>query len=165
MRIRHEPPVVRGKRPDQLHDGLLRHKQDYVQQHRADDVKPEMNKRRPLCVLLSRKGCQQRRCTRADVTAQNDIQGYVQGQQILICQKQHNADRHGGALYNGGQKQTHKSRHKGVFQGLQHSNHLGHISHFRHGARHGAQTQEQYTEADNDIGKLFHLVILAEHHK
>ena len=165
MGICHKAPLVPGYGPDHLHNRLQSHKQQYVQQGRADDVEPEMNQRGPLGILLACHGGQQGRSAGTDVAAQNDIQRNGQLQQILIGQQQHNAHRDRGALDDGGQKQSHQSCHEGILQGGQHVHDLRHLPHARHRAGHGAQSKEQHAEADDDLRKLLDLLILTKHHR
>ena len=105
MGVRHEAPVVRGYSPYQLHHGLLGGEQDNIENHRADHIEPEMNQRGPLSVFFAREGCQQRGGAGPDVASQDDVERDGEGQEVLIGQKQHDADSHRGALDDGGEEQ------------------------------------------------------------
>ena len=53
MGVCHKPSVVRGYGPDNFHHGLLGHKQNDIQNGRADHIEPEVNQRCPLGVLFT----------------------------------------------------------------------------------------------------------------
>ena len=148
-----------------MNDGLLRKEQDHVDQQRTDHVKPKVNECRALCFLFTGKGSEQRRRTGTYITAKNDIQRNGQGQQVLICKEQHDADRHGRALNDGGQNQSHQRCEKMMsLYGGQQIHHGRLALHRRHRARHRAKSKEQHAKPDHDLGKLLDLVVLDKHH-
>ena len=106
----------------QTADNLIhcQHKYD-VNYDRADHIEDQVDRRRPLCVLLTAQGSQQRGGTGADITAENNEHADIHAHQPLIGQKHHDTDRHGRALNHCRQYCPQKNRQK---RGLQRSKHM-----------------------------------------
>ena len=65
------------------------HHEDDEHQYRSDHVEEQMDKGRPLCILLTGQGSQQRRGTGTDIAAQDDEETdvHVLEQSLLRHQK------------------------------------------------------------------------------
>ena len=99
MRIRHDTSRVISRHTDKhLKDPVHRQPQNDIHDDGTEHIEQQMDHRRPLCVLFTGQGSQNRRGTGADITSQRNVHAHIQSHQPLIRHQHHDADRNGRAL-------------------------------------------------------------------